>query len=273
MQLRMVARRSLSGLDDGGRRHRPGHRHLGAGFVVPGGRAPSGPPGLAAGRADRQLPHAPRDHGDGGPDPRAGGPGHASSRCGAVERPAAPNHPGRPCRPARSPATPSSALTARVVQERARWLLHPGRTGTVAVIVPPTLLDPVASALSAAGLTVRAGWRAGPGRAGHLADHRGRQGPRVRLGHRGRTGPHRPGDPARVAGPLRGLHPGHPDACRSSTPTPCRRRWPRPCRRRPDPSARPERLPGPRTGPGGERGSGGPARQAALIGSFGGPAP
>ena len=97
------------GLDDRRRRHRPGDGHLGAGVVVPGRRAPAGPPGLAAGRADRQLPDAQRDHGDGRAGPRAGGAGHAGPRRGPHQRPAAPDHPGRSVGRSRSRATRSSA--------------------------------------------------------------------------------------------------------------------------------------------------------------------
>ena len=96
MQLRMVARRSLSGSMTVVGDIAQATGTWVPGVVVAGGGAPAGPPGLAPGRAHRQLPHARRDHGDGGPDPRAGGAGHAGPRRGPGQRPPAPDHPGRP---------------------------------------------------------------------------------------------------------------------------------------------------------------------------------
>ena len=115
------------GFDDGRRRHRPGDRDLGAGVLVPGGRAPPGPPGLAAGRVDGQLPHAERDRGGGRPDPRAGGAGHAAPRSGPHQRPAAPDHPGRRCRPGRCPAMRSAKWRPSAVRDELDGL-RPGGT-------------------------------------------------------------------------------------------------------------------------------------------------
>ena len=68
-----------------------------------------------------------------------------------TERPAAPDHPGRRCRPDRFRATPSARSTAQAVRGELDDFSS-GQDGTVGVIVPPTLLDPVAAASTDAGI-------------------------------------------------------------------------------------------------------------------------
>ena len=195
-------------LDDGGRRHRPVHRDMGAGVVVAGRRTPPGPPGLAAGRADRQLPHTKRDHGDGRPDPRAGGAGHASPRSGAHDRASAADHPGRGA--GRVDAWRGAGRAdGRVGTRRAGRLRRTGWSGHGGGDRSAHLLDPVASALDDAGL--RFG-RVGDGALDEqvtllaIEDAKGLEFDSVMVVEPARI----VRETARPAGPLRRLHPGHP---------------------------------------------------------------
>ena len=269
MQLRMVARRSLSGSMTVVGDLAQATGTLGAGFVVAGGGASSGPTRLASGGAHRQLPHAPRDHGDGGPDTRTGG----ARASGPPRRSGSSGRPPRIIRADRSagsfPGDALGAVTARAVR-RSLMTFQSGQDGTVAIIVPPSLLDPVAPALAAAGINFgQVGERALDERVTLLTieDAKGLEFDAVTVVEPARIVPEtRQGLRALYVAFTRAtqmLSIVHADALPATVA--------RPCRRRPDPSA-PARAAGwtgpGRRGPGrGGLGGGGP------IGASGRPAP
>ncbi len=100
----------------------------------------------------------------------------------------------------------------------------------MAIIVPPTLLDPVASALGAAGITFgRVGERALDERVTLLTieDAKGLEFDAVTVVEPARIVQETP----RGCEPSTWPSPGPPRCCRSSTPTPCPPPSRRPCRR------------------------------------------
>ena len=119
------------GLDDRGRRHRPGHRAVGPAQLGRGHRAPDPTPTAPPGRADGQLPHPGRGGRGGGPGAGRGRPRPSPRPARCAARAAAPVS----SRPPRGP-WPSGWPRRRPQPRWPRWPRAGRPCWSPAVLVP-----------------------------------------------------------------------------------------------------------------------------------------
>ena len=186
-------------LDDGGGRHRPVHRRLGPRRLGRGARAPARPPPRPARRAHHRLPPPRSEHGAGRHRcwrwPRPTCARRRSVRQDGDEPRFVAAEPGRPRR---------AAVVAAALEERDA--VDPG---SVAVIVPDSLVGPVADALRRRRRRVRPGGPQRPQQPDHARAGQPREGPRARRLRGGRAGRHPRGGGAGRPRALRRPHPRH----------------------------------------------------------------